>query len=266
MRRWLLGIIVFSTVSCGAQITPLVTCSGTTSSCFCTGGRNCTTGGGFNGIGATLIKVTLAITSTEATTGTPPLATGNPVVITDSSGNPYYCAMNSAVNTCGYGADNKGVVIEWYTFAPVTTSNMTFTCASEYCTMWVEAFSGTATNACVLDTYNGQYCGDSVTSCQPGAITPAGNGELLSSSASSQSNITGLAINDSFNLTGYEPNNTTSSNAGGIAYLVDSVHTSINPTWTLTSGPQRMAAAIVAYKPVALCNPARLRGYVIHSK
>lgn len=264
MRTLLIAALCLLALPCHAQITPLVTCSGTTSSCFCTGGSGCTTGGGFNGIGATLIKVTLAITSTAVTTGTPPLATGNPVVITDSSGNPYYCATNSAPDTCGYGADNKGVVIEWYTFAPVTTSNMTFTCASEYCTMWVEAFSGTATNACVLDTYNGQYCGDSVTSCQPGAITPAGNGELLSSSASSQSNITGLAINDSFNLTGYEPSSVNS--AGGIAYLVDSVHTSINPTWTWTSGAQRMGAGITAYKPVALCNPARLRGYVIHSK
>ena len=255
MRRWLLGIIVFSTVSCGAQITPLVTCSGTTSSCFCTSGSNCTTGGGFNGIGATLIKVTLAITSTEVTTGTPPLATGNPVRITDSSGNTYYCATNQMIGTCGYGANNAAIVVEWYTFAPVTTSNMTFTCTSFYCSMWVEAFSGTATNACVLDTYNGQYCGDSVTSCQPGAITPAGNGELLSSSASSQSNITGLAINDSFNLTGYEPSSVNS--AGGIAYLVDSVHTSINPTWTWTSGAQRMGAGITAYKQFAACNAPR---------
>ncbi len=266
MRTLLIAALCLLAFPCHAQITLLnPTCTGTNSACFCSAGSTCTTSG-INMIGASLIVISLG-DGFATTTGTPPLSTGLPPIVGDSNGNIYYCGTPNGLNNCGYGAQAKGAVQEWYAIAPVTTSNMTFsTLSGAYVTLFVQGFSGTATSplACVYDTSNGQYCGDSVTTCQPGAITPAGTGELLISVASSQNNITGLSINDSFTLLGFEPS--ASNSAAGNAYLVDSSASSINPTWSWTSGAQLMGAGITAYKPVALCNPARLRGYVIHSK
>ena len=264
MKRALLLILL--ALPCHAQITLLnPTCTGTNSACFCTGGSTCTTSG-IDMRGASLIVVSLAVASHSTTTGSPPLSTGNPVFITDSSGNTYYCGTPISVDSCGYGADNKGVTQQWYAIAPVTTSNMTFSASKFYVSLFVQGYSGTATSplACVYDTSNGQYCGDSVTTCQTGSITPAGTGELLVPIASSQDSITALSINDSFSLLGFEPSSANS--AGGNAYLVDSSATAINPTWSWTSGAEYMGASITAYKPLALCGTKRLRGYVVHSK
>lgn len=100
-----------------------------------------------------------------------------------------------------------------------------------------------------LDQQNGAGAGGTVSSIQPGSITPSANGGLLLTNVSDFGGVVGLSAPTGFSaVEGVDAS--AGTNAGGfVASMTQATATAENPTWPFSFNPSFSAAAIVSFKP-----------------
>jgi len=173
-------------------------------------------------------------------------AYGGMAAPTDSKGNSW-----AKINT--YTGDTQNVTI-YYAYNPIVGASHTFSVARSYENIFVSAWSGTSTASTVLDAHNGYAPFDvSMTSIQPGSITPAMSGELIITVLGTATNATGYAIDSSFTILDQQ---TAALEYGADAYLIDANANAINPKWSWTTS-QYAAACIASFKPASAQNTGR---------
>jgi hypothetical protein len=183
-----------------------------------TGALNCT--------GATLLAVGISNYSTVPT-------------VSDSQSNSWVLATSNTTNT-------SGEVYLYYVYVSSgsqVSSTQTFTIVGggNFATEFVQCWAGS--RATPLDQTNGGSATFNFT-LQTGSITPTLNNELVISviddyQQSALAIDSGFTISDSTNWGG-----SGTSNAGGMAYLIQGTAAATNPTWSWTT--QDQAAAIIA--------------------
>lgn len=136
---------------------------------------------------------------------------------------------------------------QYYCVNPTTGASHTFTLTGPSGfspNISMIAVSGAAASPYESDT--GANSGSSsVTTIQPGSLTPAENGDLLVSGLVS-GNGASQAINDSF--TAVVAGTGSGAVGGGLGYLIQATAAAINPTWTWTTG-DTAAATLSVWKP-----------------
>jgi hypothetical protein len=191
-----------------------------------------------------------------------PASTGSPVALVAHTVSNSFTATNTttAINTTGatlivlatnqefetFGAPTDSAGNTWtliarqdnsawyYCLNPTTSANHTFTIGNSLAGIYrssitVEAFSGSFTG---LDTQSSVYTSGSY---QPGAITPAHNGELVVSQLQCfVENVGAVAVDSGFTITDYTPINSSpyAFAFAGMAYYVQPTAAAINPTWS----------------------------------
>jgi hypothetical protein len=109
----------------------------------------------------------------------------------------------------------------------------------------IAAFGGVAT-ANVLDRRNTNGSADTVTTAQPGAITPLIYNELVISAIASDGSQP-LKIDSGYSIIDQAPASGLTNMQGGLAFLVQGKAGSTNPTWTLQqSSPSLQIASFKA--------------------
>ncbi len=169
--------------------------------------------------------------------------------VSDSASNSWGSPLASYI-----GSSNQ--TLRLYGVAnPTTATNQTFTVSSgsgSYSSFVVMTFSGVST----LDQKNGSHATSSVTSFQPGSITPSINNELLLTGVCSNSvpsSSYAYSVDSSFTIAtnGWKPYQPGSNYATGSAYLVQTTATAENPTWSWTGGSSPYVTSMVAsFKPL----------------
>ena len=174
----------------------------------------------------------------------------NPV-FSDSLGNVW-----KALTTQSAPGHEQGVL--YYCVAPITGASHTFNLSASnvsYPALCVAAFTGLTTSA-FLDAQNGAVTASTVSTFQPGSVTPAVNGELLiaglgfngGSPPITVSIDSGFAITDQFYLA--------NSYGCALAYLVQAVAAPVDPTWTVAASGtiETPVASLGALDPISLAN------------
>lgn len=182
--------------------------------------------------GATLLVVAVACGST------------GPSTITDSKGNQYLCMAPVAYNS------GPNFVELYYCNNPIVGTGHTFTATSSplgraFPSIGALAFSGVAESA--ADVFSWADAA-SVSSVQPGSVTPSANGELIITAAHGWL-ATGLSVDSGF--TAFTAGSTANNYALGLAYLIQTTAAPIDPTWTLSASETYPIASIIAFKPSA---------------
>lgn len=164
-----------------------------------------------------------------------------------------YTLSDSASNTWGspavshsYTAGAHGIQEVYFIHSPTTSATHTFTVTASggliFPSIAVQAWSGSVSSP--GDQTNGAGDGTvTLTSFQPGSITPVQNNELIAvfllNSAPQSATPT---INSGFNVADYTDNDGLGHNFGmASAYLLQGTAAAVNPTWTWPT-----AAAIVS--------------------
>ena len=199
----------------------------------CAAASGCTTSG-VNTSGANLVVAVGTGCATTAPT------------ISDSSSNSYSAAGS-------FQGAGPGVEI-FYVSSPTTSASQTFSInacngSSSFATLEITAWSG-ALSSSPLDQTNGGSTSSSVTTFQPGSITPSVSNALIIAGATTGQTASGSAssINSGFTISDQNGFSNAVNYAGMMAYLVQSSAAAVNPTWTFPgSGPA--AAAIASFKP-----------------
>lgn len=197
-----------------------------------TGNLNGATTPSVNTTGATLLVVSLAWYSGSGgfTSGVPTL--------TDSKGNSW-----TQRTTTKSSPDTNQSSCLFDSQSPTVGTGHTFTVAgtASYPSISVVAASGPAQ---VLAENKNSASSNSATSIQPGSVTPtAANGLVIT--GFNGSGATTASIDSGFTAV-YNATSVGASIAGGIAYLIQTAATAVNPTWT-TSGSTEMVATILDY-------------------
>jgi hypothetical protein len=235
MMRWLI-ILALSIPMYSQQVLPIVGSTGTTPVVSimlidhqtCQNSATCSPSS-LNITGASLIICAVA-------------AYNNIVPCTDTG----LSSWQSATLYGGSAGANVYVQI-FYVYNPSGTSD-TITCAGQYFSCMISSWSGTLGTSGVLDTQNGSASSGSQTSCpiSPGSITPGATNELLIVLAGNLAGSTFTTIDSGFTVLdslGYIGG---TSEPGGVAYLVDSSVSSINPSWTTAGGGALGCSATIA--------------------
>lgn len=140
----------------------------------------------------------------------------------------------------------------YYVANPTVGSGHTFTVAATgiFSVTQIAAFSGVKTSS-PFDQQNGNKTFDSISSFQPGSVTPGEDNELIIA-AIAASRSTTFSINSSMTITNSSDYNSGVSEGGALAYLVQSSFAAINPTWSFTpTVPISVAATIATFKAAA---------------
>ncbi len=165
-----------------------------------------------------------------------------------------YLAVTSVSDSFGntytpIGSQESGVngAQLFYCASPTVGAGHTFSTVAAYSTLYVIAVSGAAVSP--LDQQTGGANGGSVTSFQPGSITPTANGCLVVTSLGYYADAGTASIDGSFaalsiGLTGG------TNYAGGSAYEIQPTITAVNPTWSWGSG-EPVGAVIASFLPAA---------------
>ena len=175
--------------------------------------------------------------------------------VSDSKGNTWTSAVSNSANS-----PNLAAIYYVYVNASQVSASQTFTItdgSNNYSNEFAACFSGAKSSP--LDQTNNAFVGAGNFSVQPGSITPTVNGELL---LTALDNATGPAatINSGFTVTNavaYGGGGT--SNAGGMAYLVQGTAASINPTWSWGGVGDAGTTVIASFLPNS-CPSRPLRG------
>ncbi len=157
------------------------------------------------------------------------------------------------------GAGDKSQL--YYVTSPTVGSGHTFTATTggdqDGCVMEIAAYSGT--NGFQVE--NGATTASSVTSFQPGSVTPSANGYLVITGIGIGTVSAAFSINSSFLITDQGVSGVGSG--GGLGYLIQTSAAPINPTWSWTSGASAAASTIAVFKatggaPVVISQEAQV--------
>lgn len=170
---------------------------------------------GINTTGANLLVVSVHCESSSFT-----------ISDTQSSSHNTYLQIGSTLGPSGYY--NK----IFYCLSPAyvgTSHTWTITGSSVYAFVAIQAFSGIS----ALDQNSGSSY-TNLSSVQPGSITPTYTNELVITSIGFDGGPSSSAsINLGFTIT--DQHTSTASAGGGMAYLIASAASAINPVWTINS-------------------------------
>lgn len=199
--------------------------------------------------------VTGATSSSIDTTGATLLVMGlagyqivaNSYTISDNKSNTW-----TPLTAKDTGAAQEARTQLFYVENPTVGTGHTFTWAyAGYgnATAIVAAFSGTAT-ASVFDQQNGFGTNSSVSTVQPGSITPTQNDEVVLAMGGFSNNMnsgTG-AIDGSFTIVDQREFGGSNVVGGLLGYLIQTSAASANPTITAPTGSGPMSAVIASFK------------------
>ena len=199
--------------------------------------------------GAGQTNANTAVTGTITTTGANLIVVcvgteNNSVTVTDTKLNTYTLIRSDLTS----GPDYCKM---YYCLSPTTGADVvTATSTGGYPVISVSCWSGIRTSSPV-DQQNG-FGNTSVTSIQPGSITPSTNGMLIITDVINDYSTTfltsspnlGFTTTDYLNLSG-------SAVGGGQAYLIQSTSSAVNPTWSGTSAGT-LISQIVSFKPAVI--------------
>lgn len=165
---------------------------------------------------------TPAIDTTGATLLVCSTSTDSSPAPTDNMGNTWVLAVKS-----GNGGSFNNSNAIYYVENPTTSASHTFTPQGSLPGFAVAAFSGTLTSSS-LDQTN-----STASSTSPGSITPGVDNELIitGEGGSASGTVTidlGFTILEQYNGAGG------ATYGAGIAYLIQTTATAVNPTWTWT--------------------------------
>lgn len=191
---------------------------------------------------------TTATTSAVDTTGCTLLiaviscfSTGGAAVFSDSKSNTWTkLTLRDSGNTTNLIA---------YAQNPTVGSGHTFsgTSGTFFGSICVSGFSGTATTS-VFDQQNGATTAGATT-LATGSVTPSANNELIIASAGSASVGQPYTIGSGFTIAVQDPGG--SSYPSGLAYLIQTSASAINPTWTFNASAEAEACIATFKAPAA---------------
>jgi hypothetical protein len=155
--------------------------------------------------------------------------------LTDSKSNTW-----TALTTRGSAPGSK----LYYCVPSSVGAAHTFTWTASFPSICVAAFSGA--HATPFDLENGNNAGVSVTSIQPGSITPSEDNELVIAGFGYNGTQT-VSINGGFTISDQKPLNSGVAYGSAMAYLIQTTAAAANPAWSWT-GAQNAAASIASFK------------------
>ena len=129
----------------------------------------------------------------------------------------------------------------YYCANPTVGTSHTFSTTSHFVGIGVLALSGTNTSS-FFDLQNGTSAG-SGGNIQPGSITPSQNGEVVVSAFGS---FNGTSPSMPTGYTQVAANTTSTAEAGGMGYKIQTTAAAENPTWNSTGSNQ--AVVIASFK------------------
>jgi hypothetical protein len=172
--------------------------------------------------------------------------------VTDSKGNTWTPRTNYDQN----GVSRSRIL---YVENPTVGTGHTFTVTStqDFPVLCIQAWSGAATSS-VYDTENGNGV-TAGTSTTTGSVTPAQDDSLIVTGICFTASNT-MSINSSFTISNQIDYAGATNFGGGMAYLVQTSATAVNPTWSWSSANSDSAASIAVFK-VSGGAPADNNGY-----
>lgn len=191
-------------------------------------------------------------TSAIDTTGANLLVLGVTYLFSDAS-TPTDNKSNMWHKLTAYSQGGTSFTTIWYAYNANVGAGHTFTApsAGNYPCISVAAFSGANATAAVFEAGTDSGLGKSVSSggtCQPGAVAAASAGDLYVSIAGGYVDAT-LSIDtgsSGFILLAQDGSGGQDI-YGGIAYLLATNTSPVNPTWTATGSPANLCTAIAAF-------------------
>lgn len=208
-------------------------------------GGNAVTSAAVNCTGVDLLVLTISYYNGGGGTSNP----------SDNSSNTWSTAKVQTQSYC------PGAAEIFYVQAPTVTSSQTFTASATgaltYPSIQVQGFAGSGSTP--LDQVNSAASpAGSVTTKQPGSITPGSNGELVVSDVlwcvSGSGSGSSVSINSGFAITDQDSFSSLNAEGGALAYLVQGTAAAVNPTWTL-SAASGIATAIASFTPASYTPP-----------
>lgn len=171
----------------------------------------------------------------DAVTATP--------TVSDSKGNTW-TALTLSSMSLGDGSERL-----YYCKNPTVGSGHTFSVSgtSIYSPIFVNCFSGGS--AAELDQQNTFDYTAGFTSVQPGSLTPAADDSLIITGIHIYSNSSAYGINGGFTAQ-VQPWSTPVTQGGGMAYLIQTTATPVNPTWSWTTN-SFAALSMAVFRPSA---------------
>lgn len=161
----------------------------------------------------------------------------------------YSATASAPACTIFYATNVSGKVGPGHTFTPTGTSGVAEA-------SFIYAFSGVHPTAPQDQQSTGTSTSSTVTSIQPGSVTPTENDEVLVADLGEDGAITNLAIDSSFiglQTIAYQAG---SNEGGGAAYKIQTAAGAENPTWSWTTA-RKAVTAIATFKAGAVANAPR---------
>lgn len=193
------------------------------------GGANGNTSAGIDTTGADLIVIAVSYQA-------------NATSVTDNKGNTYTKEVDA-----GGSAGQPSQQI-WACHNPTVGAGHTFTISGSSIIACgeVEAWSGSITGP-VLDTTNSTLQAASVTTVQPGSVTPAAANALIVTGFADGAT-GGATINLGFTISDQTGFGAGTNYSGAMAYLVLATPAATNPTWSSNASAASQGAAIAVFK------------------
>jgi hypothetical protein len=159
--------------------------------------------------------------------------------VTDSNSNVYTIA------TCGTVVANQCI---YYKYNPTVTSSMTFTATGVGIAASIQVFGFRNVKGVALDKDVGNtQQSTSSTTCQTPSLTPTNSNELILSGYFSNTDAGSSTYTIDSGMTAlFSPFNSGVSFGGGLAYVVRSPTTAIQPTWTDSTAAAASACNLIA--------------------
>jgi hypothetical protein len=197
-----------------------------------------------------------ASTNTTSVTTTAINTTGANLIVVGvcNFNDPSLVPTDSAINTWTACTPYKSTTANFYAaqifycYSPATSSSHAFGAnqTSSYPSIAVMAFSGSA--ASPFDQENGFGTISSVTSIQPGSVTPTANNELIATLVGFGNASSATATADSGFTTTDSIGNLSNSVGIGMAYLKQTTAAAVNPAWSWTGSSPENVATIATFK------------------